>query len=422
MFNKKCLYFGIFIKVVFILFYFFNTLPVFAIPGQINSFDQKYQNLEDTYNQSIEFKKIPLIQDKNLRDKKKYFFNIFNLNSSANTPNHTPSKITNNKVTLFIKKKFEPKTRKQKNKARAKVLKKEYAKKGKKISSWEAFKLAELENNQPQTVDDYNNMARDIKSIDKRIETPKKAKDKLDEKILNLPSPYFTIEKFNSPPGSREIDLTKIDIDKEVKSPALVSSDFKLLVFSRVYKFDNHNQVNSEIFYITLDTSLNKKDRILKSYITNTNIIAQSGMYNIEKFLQSTFTPIDFNYDNSIVAFKEKIAYKTDGLWQTNLWIYDFNKMRLKRLDEVREAIKYFWKEKNNLDLEDYRWDIFPLGFSFHNNNRIIVLAYAYTGEKPKFLGAWSIDTDGTQTKLLSLTKQNFDISSYGKYLKINYY
>ena len=60
------------------------------------------------------------------------------------------------------------------------------------------------------------------------------------------------------------------------------------------------------------------------------------------------------------------------------------------------------------MDFDEKRWDIYPMGFDANNDKRVIVCAYAYTGEVPQFLGTWSIDVNGENSKLESL--ENFDI------------
>ena len=54
------------------------------------------------------------------------------------------------------------------------------------------------------------------------------------------------------------------------------------------------------------------------------------------------------------------------------------------------------------MDLDEYRWDIYPLGFLKGSNSRIAAYGYAYTGSKPIFLGIWSIDTRGQQSRLVT--------------------
>ena len=105
-------------------------------------------------------------------------------------------------------------------------------------------------------------------------------------------------------------------------------------------------------------------------------------------------------------------------MWRTNLLVYNLETGKIKELSEVREAIQYYWRENHNLYLKDYRWDIYPIGWDALNPERIIVFAYAATGEKPKYLGAWSIDFYGDRAMLMSLTDTNFQVSQNGSCLK----
>ena len=54
------------------------------------------------------------------------------------------------------------------------------------------------------------------------------------------------------------------------------------------------------------------------------------------------------------------------------------------------------------------------MGFDANNDDRIIVCAYAYTGEVPKFLGTWSIDVNGTNSKLENLDGNSIPVSVVG--------
>ena len=128
---------------------------------------------------------------------------------------------------------------------------------------------------------------------------------------------------------------------------------------------------------------------------------------------------VRMSWDGKKLAVKEKIAYIEDGMWKTNLLVYDFSKKKMRELPEVREAIKYYWLKQENLDLNEVRWDIYPIGWDALNPDRIIVFAYAYTGEHPKYLGAWSIDYEGDRTKQMSLTGTSFEVSQNGSALKL---
>lgn len=58
-----------------------------------------------------------------------------------------------------------------------------------------------------------------------------------------------------------------------------------------------------------------------------------------------------------------------------------------------------------DLNLDNYRWDIYPLGFLKTQPDRVAVQAIAYTGEVPVFLGTWSIDSKGEQSRVVSFEK-----------------
>ena len=45
---------------------------------------------------------------------------------------------------------------------------------------------------------------------------------------------------------------------------------------------------------------------------------------------------------------------------------------------------------------------------------RVVAAAYAYTGDKPVFLGIWSIDSKGSQSRLVSLTDRDARVSMNG--------
>ena len=111
---------------------------------------------------------------------------------------------------------------------------------------------------------------------------------------------------------------------------------------------------------------------------------------------------------------KEKIGSSKDGIWKTNAIVYDFDTKTSYNLVELRDAIIYYWKENEDLNLDEARWDIYPLGFLKDEPDRVAAYAYAYTGKKPIFLGIWSIDCHGEQTRLLSFDLNTVELSVNG--------
>ena len=96
------------------------------------------------------------------------------------------------------------------------------------------------------------------------------------------------------------------------------------------------------------------------------------------------------------------------------MWVYDFTKHEALKLPQIRDAVVNYWAQAGGVDFDEKRWDIYPLGFDANDENRVVVCAYAYTGEVPKFLGTWSIDVYGENSRLESLTGSNIPISIVG--------
>ena len=165
-----------------------------------------------------------------------------------------------------------------------------------------------------------------------------------------------------------------------------------------------------------MDSSLSDIEKVKKANILNKvdKPLISTDKSIDTKFIFRTLTPIDFSSDNTKLVVKEKIGYRHDGIWQTNLWVYDFNRKEAQKLPQIRDAIVNYWAQAGGVDFDEKRWDIYPLGFDANDENRVVVCAYAYTGDVPKFLGTWSIDVYGENSRLESLSGSNIPISIVG--------
>ena len=234
-----------------------------------------------------------------------------------------------------------------------------------------------------------------------------------------IPKPLYKIVKFNEPAGAVELSLgEKLYKRRMLNTLGITSPDFTKMAYSAVYYYPDSASVASDIFVIPLDTSETNLNRILKANIAQRNttplISTQKRIDNFATF--RSLTPVDFSIDGTKLLVKEKIGSSEDGIWRTTIKVYDFTNKTDYDLSEIRDAITYFWTEYQNLPLEDKRWDIYPLGFDEKNTDRILVQAYAYTGEKPVFLGTWSIDCKGEQSRLVSFNidyKVNVSANGY---------
>lgn len=264
------------------------------------------------------------------------------------------------------------------------------------------------------TVEEYEELSRDISNEEIKIPPPELPKD---IKMKYVPQPIYKLVRYNNPPGSVELNLKrKFKYDRQENCASITSPNKDILVYPVVYYYANNQCTAGDLFVIPLDTSLPDVERIMRANIIKRNPqpILSTEKEISTKFTFRTMTPVDFSSDGTKLLAKEKIGNVDDGIWKTNIWIYDFDTNQARRLKEVREAIKFYWRKTEGILLDEKRWDMLPLGFSAEDPNRIIVSAMGYTGGKPKFLGNWSIDIQGERTQLISVLEAETNVSISG--------
>ena len=286
-----------------------------------------------------------------------------------------------------------------------------------KIGETEKYEKSKLPESGYMTVAEYEakSRAKTRKEISAKIlseaDMPK------DENMIYIPQKKFKLVKYNDPIGSPELTLPrKLNFDRQINAQGIVSGDFTKLVYPSVYYYAQSDCTSCDLFLINLDSSLSDIEKVKKANILNKDpkpLISTSKDIDT-KFIFRTLTPIDFSADNTKLIVKEKIGHRHDGIWKTDLWIYDFQKKEAKKLPQIRDAIVNYWALSGGVDFDEKRWDIYPMGFDANNENRVILCAYAYTGDVPKFLGTWSIDVNGENSKLESLSGSSIPISVVG--------
>ena len=285
-------------------------------------------------------------------------------------------------------------------------------KKPKKLKRWQIDKAK-----MPLTTDEYEQMAQETLRTDFEIPEPD-FKQRNSEFIL--PDPMFRVISYNTPPGQRNIDITQLAKNRTASSPAILSPDKTKMVYTKSFFYPQTLQTASAAYLIPLKKTRAFQDAFDLLYKTNivqgsTEPIFTVGSEYLQRYKFVTLFPLDFSKDSKKLAFKEKIGSNMAGTWVTNIVVYDFNTKTYKRLTAIREAIVYYWRQKN-IELKDYRWDIYPIGWDANNPNRIIVYAYGYTSDKPLFLGTWSIDSNENRSELVSLdsTDASIDLNGFG--------
>ncbi|MFA7658943.1 MAG: hypothetical protein WCY19_05880 [Candidatus Gastranaerophilaceae bacterium] len=278
----------------------------------------------------------------------------------------------------------------------------------------EKYKRSLLPQSGFMTTEEYENLSKDVTNADRVVPEYKAPKD---IKMKYIPQPTYKLVRYNDPPGSAELLLQRrFKFDRQVNGGAITSPNKDILVYPVVYYYVCNQCTAGDLFVIPLDKTLSDVDRISRANVVKKipEPILSTPKEISEKFTFRTMTPIDFSPDGSKLVAKEKIGNVNDGIWKTNLWVYDFNTKQAKNLFEVRDAIRYYWKNQEGLVLDEKRWDITPLGFDANDPERIVVSAYGYTGKAPKFLGNWSVDYKGERTMLLSLFDAKAEVSVNG--------
>lgn len=264
------------------------------------------------------------------------------------------------------------------------------------------------------TVEEYENLSKDVPNADKSVPAYKPPRD---IKMKYVPQPTYKLVRYNDPPGSVELKLSrKFKFDRQQNCGAITSPNMDLMVYPVVYYYALNQCTASDLFVIPLDASLPDVERVLRANVVKriSNPILSTPKEIREKFTFRTLTPVDFSPDGTKLAVKEKIGNVNDGIWKTNLWVYDFMAKQGRELPEIRDAIKFYWLNTKGISLDEKRWDITPLGFDVNDPDRIVVNAFGFTGSAPKFLGTWSIDYKGENTQLVSLFEPKANISVSG--------
>ncbi|MBQ4122563.1 hypothetical protein IJD44_02410 [bacterium] len=267
---------------------------------------------------------------------------------------------------------------------------------------------------QPITVDDYYIAAKDVKRSEFALPEPVFTASA----EYNIPDSHYRVVSYNTPPGQRNIDISSIVRDKTAVSAGILSPDKKKMVYTKASFYSKFAQTASSAYYIPVSETSNAYDALFMTNVIQQNWypIVSVGMEEIVKYRFVTLFPIDWSKDSTKIAFKEKIGSNLAETWQTNVIVYDFKTKSWKRLTAVREAIIYWWRQNKQIELKDYMWDIFPIGWDKNNPERLIVYAYAFTSNKPKFLGTWSIDYNEEKSQLVSIcsTDVQIDLNGFG--------
>jgi len=230
----------------------------------------------------------------------------------------------------------------------------------------------------------------------------------------------YQIVDYNYPAGSRELNLFGLRNVRQFNTNVVAAPDFEYLAYSEVYYYPNSRVTASALYLIQLESGLSKKEAIL-SVSTKDKLkepVIETNYAQLYPFKFNTYTVVDWDSSSNKILFKEKLGENYNMVYETRLYIYDLSQEKLFDLNIVREKIIAYWNSKD-VFLNDYKWDIAPLGFYKDNENQVIVKAYGYHKDERKFLGTWVVDVFGRSAYLYTDNAEGvISVSSNGKCLK----
>lgn len=264
------------------------------------------------------------------------------------------------------------------------------------------------------TVEEYELLSTPKDRMTMEVEVPKIPTP---ADMVYVPQPSYQIVKYNNPPGSPEITIgSSLYKRRQQNAQGIVSPDFKKLVYPSIYYYPNSASTACDLFVINLEEAKSNKDKILTANVLHrvSEPILSTEKSNDNLYTFRTLTPVDFSTDGTKLLVKEKVGNTKDGIWKTTPIVYDFVNNVSYNLIEVRGAIVYYWERYKNLDLDDKRWDVYPLGFDAENPDWVIVNAVAYTGNTPINLGIWKVTYTGEQSRLVTFDNSAVNVSMNG--------
>ena len=269
-----------------------------------------------------------------------------------------------------------------------------------------------------ETKEEYEIQAQNVPLQDRKLEPRQEPKT---DKKNYYPEPHYVFERYNYPAGQRGYDIRFIKKNL-VEHPIMVTdNECNYVAYANYYYRADTDQIYSDFFVEKLDTSKTKTQRILEynhKQLKRTPVLL-SGFKEQYHHLFNGLSIVDWSKDGNKVLIKEQIGSTVNGIYKTNLYVYYVNEEKTVKLSNIHNSITNYYADFSNLNLNLYRYDILPLGFSSNNDDVIIAYCYIYNKDGNKvFMGIWGYNLSENKTILISKTNASYPVSSNGLVLK----
>ena len=163
----------------------------------------------------------------------------------------------------------------------------------------EKFKRAKFERKPSgyMTVEEYELLSVPKDRMTEEIDIPKTPTP---ADMIYVPKPAYKIVRYNNPPGSPEITITKTFYEKrQQNAQGIVSPDFTKLAYPAVYYYPNSGSTACDLFVINLEEAKSNMDKILTANTIHklSDPILSTDKTNDNYYTFRTLTPVDFSAD-----------------------------------------------------------------------------------------------------------------------------
>ena len=269
-----------------------------------------------------------------------------------------------------------------------------------------------------ETKQEYEIEAQNVPLKDRKLEVQQEPES---DKKNYYPKPHYVFERYNYPPGQRGYDIRFVKKNL-VEHPIIVAdSECNYVAYANYYYRADIDEIYSDFYVEKLDKTKNKTKRILEfnhRQLKRTPVLL-SGFKEEYQHLFSGLSLVDWSADGKKVLIKEQIGSTLRGIYKTNLYVYYVDEEKTVKLSNFNNSITNYYTDISNLNLNSYKYDILPLGFSSSNDDLVVAYCYTYDNDGKKvFLGLWGYNLNEKTTILISKQESSYPISSNGLVLK----
>ena len=271
----------------------------------------------------------------------------------------------------------------------------------------------------PETYQQWQQMAQDVPMEDRVLNVIKEPKS---DKKHYFPEPHYRFEKYNSPQGTRDLNIQFIK-QNLVSYPIIVADiTCHYVAYPKYYYSSDIDMIYSEFYIGELDTSKTKTKRILDFNHKQTYKIPiiQSGVNEQYKNLFKGLTLVDWNRNSNKILVKEKVGSTLEGVYRTYLYVYFLDSKQTKKLSDIDSKLQKYYLSHEKLNLNNYLYEINPLGFTTDNDD--VIAFHLFTFDKNTkerfFMGTWVYNVVNNSMKLYSRENPSISVGSNGIVLK----